>query len=39
MSKGPHFVALENMYRAAPINEFYRPRIDVSEGQAKIEIE
>ncbi len=24
MSKDPHFTALENMYLAAPINEFYR---------------
>jgi uncharacterized protein (TIGR00369 family) len=39
MSKDPHFVALENMYRAAPINEFYRPTIEVAEAQATIEIE
>ena len=39
MSKDPHFVALQNMYLAAPINEFYRPTIDVSEAQATIEIE
>jgi len=39
MSKDPHFVALQNMYLAAPINEFYRPSIEVSEAQATIEIE
>jgi len=39
MSKDPHFVALQKMYLAAPINEFYRPSIEVSEAQATIEIE
>jgi len=39
MTKDPHFVALENMYLAAPINAFYRPRIDVSDAEATIEIE
>ena len=39
MTKDPHFVALENMYLAAPINDFYGPRIDVSEAQAMIEVE
>jgi uncharacterized protein (TIGR00369 family) len=39
MSKDPHFVALQNMYLAAPINEFYLPNIEVSEAQATIEIE
>jgi uncharacterized protein (TIGR00369 family) len=39
MSKDPHFVALQNMYLAAPINEFYRPSIDVSDSEATIEIE
>ncbi len=39
MSKDPHFVALQKMYLAAPINEFYRPSIDVSEAHATIEIE
>ncbi len=38
MSKDPHFIALQNMYLAAPINEFYRPSIDVSDGEATIEI-
>jgi uncharacterized protein (TIGR00369 family) len=39
MSKDPHFVSLQNMYLAAPINELYRPTIDVSEARATIEIE
>jgi len=37
MNKDPHFIALENMYRAAPINEFYRPSIEVGEAEATIE--
>ena len=39
MSKDPHFLALQNMYLAAPINAFYRPSIDVSKAEATIEIE
>lgn len=39
METDPHFIALQNMYLAAPINEFYRPIIEVSEAQATIEIE
>ncbi len=39
MPADPHFVALQNMYLAAPINAFYRPTIEVSEAQATIEIE
>lgn len=39
MNKDKHFMALEKMYLAAPINNFYKPRIDVSEGQSEIEIE
>ena len=39
MSKDPHFAALERMYLAAPINEIFRPRIDVSDSEATIEIE
>ncbi len=39
MSKDSHFVALENMYLAAPVNEFYRPKIHVSASEATIEIE
>jgi uncharacterized protein (TIGR00369 family) len=39
MKRDNHYLALENMYLAAPINTIYRPRIDVSEGQSEIEIE
>jgi len=39
MNKDKHFLALENMYLAAPINTIYKPRIDVSEGRSEIEIE
>jgi uncharacterized protein (TIGR00369 family) len=39
MSKDPHFVALQKMYLAAPINDFYHPSIEVSEAEATIEIE
>ncbi len=39
VSKDPHFLALQNMYLAAPINAFYRPSIDVSEAEATIEID
>ncbi len=38
-ARDPHFVALERMYLAAPINELYRPTIHVSEGEATVEIE
>ena len=39
MNKDKHFVALENMYLSAPINDIYKPRIDVFEGKSEIEIE
>jgi len=39
MIKDKHFVALENMYKAAPINKIYMPRIIVGEGQSEIEID
>ena len=39
MSKDPHFIALENMYLAAPVNAFYRPKIDVGDATATIEID
>ena len=39
MNKDKHFIALENMYLAAPINTIYKPRIVVSEGQSEIEME
>ena len=34
-----HFRALEAMYQAAPINEFYKPTMQVEEGEATIEID
>lgn len=34
-----HFRALEAMYQAAPINEFYKPSMRVEEGEATIEID
>ncbi len=39
MSSEEHYRKLENMYAAAPINNFYRPKIRVSKGEAIIEIE
>lgn len=39
MNKDPHFTALENMYLAAPINGFFRPKIEVSDSRSTIEIE
>ena len=38
MDKQLHYTKLENMYQSAPINEFYEPVMQVSEGQAVIEI-
>ena len=35
----PHFVALQNMYLAAPLNEIFRPTIRVGEGVAEIGME
>ncbi len=39
MNKDRHFVALENMYLAAPVNELYKPVINVDDSTASIEIE
>jgi uncharacterized protein (TIGR00369 family) len=39
MSKDPHFSALERMYVTAPINQWYLPRIELSEGAATIEVD
>lgn len=39
MKQEEHFRSLENMYAAAPINEFYNPKMEVREGEATIEIE
>jgi uncharacterized protein (TIGR00369 family) len=34
-----HYRKLESMYAAAPINDFFMPKMTVSEGEAVIEIE
>ena len=34
-----HYLALEKMYLAGPINRFFKPRIIVSKEKAEIEIE
>ena len=39
MPKDPHFSALEQMYLAAPINEIYRPRVEIAEGTATVAID
>ena len=33
MTKDPHFVALQNLYLAAPITEIYRPAIEISDSR------
>ncbi len=38
MANKPHFEKLINMYASAPINKFYNPVMQVSEGEAIIEI-
>lgn len=38
MIKDKHYVCLENMYLAAPINKIYLPKIEVYESEANIEI-
>ena len=39
MTQEKHFRCLESMYQAAPINQFYKPNMEVREGEATIEIE
>ena len=39
MTKQEHYAALCNMYRAAPINCFYPPSIEIQEGECTIEID
>lgn len=41
MRKGedPHFASLRNMYLEGPINEIFRPTIEIREGEATIEME
>ena len=31
-----HFRKLENMYHAAPVNDFYKPKLTVSRGRAEL---
>jgi len=38
-TKDRHFAGLQNLYLAAPINEFYRPTIQVLDSEATIEME
>lgn len=39
MENNRHFESLVKMYAAAPINEIYNPILEVSEGEATIEIQ
>jgi uncharacterized protein (TIGR00369 family) len=39
MTKDPHFIFLERMYLAAPINAFFRPTIVVADAESTIEID
>ncbi|MDH5433422.1 MAG: PaaI family thioesterase [Gammaproteobacteria bacterium] len=39
MAKDPHFTSLENMYLSAPINQWYKPSINITEAEAEISIE
>lgn len=39
MTPEEHYRRLANTYRAAPTNEYYRPRITVSHGAAEISFE
>lgn len=36
MTNDAHFRKLENMYHAAPCNQYYQPRLMVGEGQAEV---
>ncbi len=38
MNQEQHFRCLESMYVAAPINEIFKPSMEVREGEATIEI-
>jgi uncharacterized protein (TIGR00369 family) len=39
MSHAEHYRKLERMYQAAPINQFFAPRLTVGQGQAEVLIE
>ena len=36
MANEEHFRKLERMYLSAPVNEYYAPEIQISEGQAQV---
>ncbi len=38
MDSAHHFSSLQSMYAAAPVNQIYQPSLELSEGQAIIEI-
>ena len=38
MESHEHYRRLERMYLVAPVNRFYQPTIEISEGQAIVEI-
>ncbi|MEH6471129.1 MAG: PaaI family thioesterase [Halopseudomonas sp.] len=38
MNHSQHYLALANMYKAAPINAFYPPTISIDEGATEIEL-
>ena len=39
LNQDEHFIALQNMYLAAPVNQLYRPTIRVDEAEAEIQID
>lgn len=39
MNQEDHFRCLQSMYGAGPINKFYKPKMEVPEGKATIEID
>ena len=39
MNNEQHFRKLERMYLSAPINEYYSPMVEISQGQAVIQTE
>lgn len=38
MDQGLHYRKLENMYQSAPINQFFKPTLVITEGKAEVEI-
>ncbi|MBI4797360.1 MAG: PaaI family thioesterase [Desulfarculus sp.] len=39
MNLDEHYRKLERMYQSAPINQFFRPRLTITEGQAEVVME